>query len=689
MEDVVLNARTSLAPRNVKALQWISNSDSWSYTDSSGSPVWKESISRRRAPLFSLASLNASLKALDAEPLERIPAFKWETSRALVFKSGKFMYRFYPAKKVSEVVLELPTGPDAANIDIHESTHRIAYTVKNNLFLLVGGIQVPVTNEPDPGIVNGQLVHRQEFGIHKGTFWSPDGNKLAFYRKDERMVSDYPIPNYLNRPAAPKTIKYPMAGDSSHQVTVGIYDVNENRTIFLETGKPRNQYLTNIAWSPDERHIYIAVLNRGQDHMRLNQYDAASGAFIKTLFEEKDKRYVQPLHPMLFVPGKPGMFVWQSRRDGWNHLYLYDIKGSLIRQLTTGTWEVTDFKGMDPKGKQAYFISTTTGALNRDLYAVPLSGGKPVRHTKGKGIHRALINDRYDHFIDRYASMETPRRIMAKALHKKSSKLLLNADNPLDGFELGKVSVFNITNDEGDELHCRMVLPTGFDSTQKYPVIVYVYNGPNIQLINNGWQAGANLWYQYMAQHGFIMFTVDGRGSANRGMAFEQSLFRKMGTVELEDQLAGVKFLKSQAYVDTSRMGIHGWSYGGFMTTGMVTRHPGNFKVAVAGGSVIDWSFYEVMYTERYMDTPHENPQGYDDSNLLNYVQDLDCKLLMIHGTSDDVVVYQHQMVYLKEAIVSGKQVECFAYPGYGHNVRGKDRIHLLTMISKYFMEHL
>ncbi len=690
MEDVVLNARTSLSPANIPGLKWIAGTSFYSYTDTSaGEWVMKGMLKKNSSLLFSLNTLNASLLKINADTFLKLPAFEWKDYSTVIFENKEKLFRYNILSKSAELLIERNLNAGAENKEVHKQTNAVAYTVENNVWLWNKGKNIQVTDEKDKNIVCGQIVHREEFGITTGLFWSPSGQYLAFYRMDQTMVTDYPIINYSERPASATLIKYPMSGEKSHEVTVGVYDLNSGKTVFMKTGEPKEQYLTNIAWSTDEKSLYIVIVNRDQNHLLLNQYNSQSGDFMKTLFEERDEKYVHPQHPMEFVSTYPQQFVWQSRRDGWNHLYLYDTNGNLIRQLTSGKWEVTEFKGFDPKGTHAYFVSTITSMLNRDLCKVSLSGGEVLKLTSGKGFHNVVLNDRFEYFIDNYSSTDVPRKISIINNTGKEQKVILKAADPLTEFKTGRMNIFSLKNSTGDDLFCRMIFPADFDSTKKYPVIVYLYNGPNIQLIHNGWMGGTDLWYQYMAQHGFILFTIEGRGTANRGLKFEQALFRKMGTVEMEDQLTGINFLKSLSYVDPARMGIHGWSYGGFMTLSMITRNPGIFKAAVAGGSVIDWKYYEVMYTERYMDTPQQNPEGYDNSNLLNYLKDLECKLLMIHGTSDDVVVLQHSMIYLKKAIELNKQIDYFIYPGYPHNVRGKDRIHLLNMISDYFIRNL
>jgi dipeptidyl-peptidase-4 len=480
-----------------------------------------------------------------------------------------------------------------------------------------------------------------------------------------------------------------MAGDASHQVTLGVYNPVTKQTVFMKTGEPKDHYLTCVTWSPDQQSIYIAILNREQNHLWLNQYDAATGAFVKKLLEETSDKYVHPTHPLTFVPGRNDQFIWQSERDGYDHLYLYDTSGTLIRQLTKGNWVVNELKKYNDKTKEFIYTSSAVSPLEKHIYAVNINTGVSRKLTNASGWHDALASKDGSYIADVYSSGTNPYTMQLKEVKGNWTSTLLQAADPLKDFKRPQVRNIQLAADDSTLLYGKLILPTDFDSTKKYPVIVYLYNGPNVQIIKNTFPASDNLWYEYMAQKGFIVFTMDGRGSWNRGLAFEQATFRNLGKVEMDDQLRGVDYLKSLSYVDANRMGVHGWSFGGFMTTSLMLRHPGVFKAAVAGGPVIDWRMYEVMYTERYMDTPQENPKGYDSTNLINYVKNLKGKLLLIHGTSDDVVVWQHTIKFLKACVDNGVQVDYFVYPGHLHNVYGKDRTHLMQKISDYFIEKL
>jgi dipeptidyl-peptidase-4 len=689
IQEAVLKGRTSLAPKRLQALSFIPNHDQFSYIDNNTIFIGDKK-NGKTVPLIKLDELNQKLKSFNKDTLSSLTNISWKNKSEFYFSNKKEELMYNIDKKL---ISETDRKAEPTNLEEYLKepvTGAYSYCKDNNLYVVKDGKETQVTTDGSYEIVyTGKNVHQNEFGIDGKNFWSPKGNYLAFYRMDQSMVTDYPIIDWTTRPAKNINIKYPMAGNPSHHVTLGIYDVKNNKTIFVKTTGDKEQYLTNITWSADEKFIYIAVLNRGQNHMTLNEYNAINGEFVRTLFEEKDEKYVEPLHAMLFVKNNPKQFIWQSRRDGYNHFYLYDISGKLIKQLTKGTWEVKSENGFDEKGERLFFHANEQSPINQDFYSVNLKSGKITRITSGSGFHICVMDEKGNFIIDNFSAINTPREYYVINISSPKNNVIYTADNPIKDYKLGKWNVFTIKNNEGVDLYCRLVKPVDFDSTKKYPVLVYLYNGPHSQLVTNTWMGGAELWYQYMAQKGFIVFTLDGRGTDNRGKAFSQATHRQLGLKEMEDQLKGVEYLKNLSYVDGTRLGVHGWSFGGFMTTSLMTRHPDVFKVGAAGGPVIDWTYYEIMYTERYMDSPQENKEGYETNNLLNHVDKLKGKLLMIHGAQDPVVVWQHSVMYQKKAVDKGIQLDYYLYPGHEHNVLGKDRAHLMEKITNYFIDHL
>ena len=691
LEDAMVKNRTTLAVENLKQLQFLYGTNDFVHLKKiEGKDVWVKGNSKSpELPFLTLDQLNEKLKMAGYAALNAMPSIQFNVASDWILKADGNKIALNPLTNQAKILIDKTI---ASKVAVEETNAGfVAYVDGNNLFVSSSAYgNKKVTYDGSKDIVYAQSVHRDEFGINKGTFWSNNGKLLAYYRMDQSMVTDYPIIDWTKYPAVNENIKYPMAGGRSHQVTVGVYNAVINSTTWIKTGEPAEQYLTNIAWSPDDKWIYIALLNRQQDHMKLNQYNATTGEFVKTLFEEKDDKYVEPLVPMLFLKNKPDQFIWQSNRDGWNHLYLYDVNGNLIKQLTKGKWEVLDVKGFDTKGENLFYSSTEESPVTKNLYQLNLKTGITKRITVASGVHTTQISMDGSAVIDNYSNTTIPRMVQLIEIKTAKSTPLLQSPNPVADYELGNLSLFTIKNSAGDDLYCRMFKPVNFDSSKKYPVVVYWYGGPKAQMILNGWNGGAgDYWFQYMAERGFVVFTLDTRGSDNRGKIFEQSIFRKLGDVQMQDLMSGVNYLSNQSYVDKSRMGLFGWSFGGFLTTDFLLNHPGVFKAGVAGGPVMDWKYYEIMYGERYMDTPLENTEGYAATNLINQAGKLKDKLLLIHGIQDPVVVQQHSVNFVKACVDKGVQVDYMIYPGHEHNVLGKDRAHLYQKVTDYFTQYL
>jgi dipeptidyl-peptidase 4 len=689
MEEAVLGQRAKLAPQRLPNLTWIKGTSEFTFikTENDKDFLVKGDVSNSQKTLLTLEELNAILTKSELKEVKKFPGVKWVNPTAFEITVSQKLVQVDIAKKEAKVLVTL--DENGANTDIHPVTKAVAYTIENNLLVNANGKVNKVTMDTDLGIVNGQTVHRSEFGIHNGTFWSNSGELLAYYRMNETMVTDYPIIDNTATPAKATMIKYPMAGDKSHEVTVWVYNVTTGKKIMLNTGEPKEQFLTNVSWSPDDKFVYIAIVNREQNHMKFNKYDATFGNLVETLFEEKNDKYVEPEKPAVFVEGNPNQFIWKSERDGFNHLYLYETSGKLIKQLTKGNWIVTEVHGFDKKGTKVYFTATKESYTERHLYSVDIKSGEMKKLTEGEGTHFADLNIEAGYFIDHFTSVKVPKIISVVNLEGKKQSELLNAPNPLAEYNMPKMELVRLKNDMGPELQGRIIYPLNFDKTKKYPLIVYVYGGPQLQLINNTWLGSADLWMYYMAQQGYIVWSLDNRGSANRGFDFESAVHRQLGKMEMQDQMTGLQYVKNLGIVDEKRIGVHGWSFGGFMTTTLMTKQPDVFKVGVGGGPVIDWRMYEIMYTERYMDTPQENPEGYKENNLLNHVDNLKGKLMLIHGTADDVVLWQHSINYVKTCVDKGKQLDYFMYPGHLHNVMGKDRVHLMQKVTDYFNDYL
>ena len=691
VEEATLGRGRQFNPEDKVGLQWQDN-ENFTYVKNYAELIQHNIRTGEEKTIITAQDINKTLLENKIPSLKALYAYSWETPTVLKFTTDNYDVLYDIINKA--VTYKQDRDKNAANIHMHSSTRSIAYTIENNIFIKTSaGKIIQITSDEDKGIVNGSnYVHRQEFGINKGIFWSNSGRYMAFYRKDERMVADYPLVDVTKRIAEVKNIKYPMAGETSEEVSLGIYDIVTGKLVFIQPKGHKNDYLTRIAWDPSDKFIYIAELNRGQNHMHLNKYDATTGTFINTLFEEKNDKWVEPENDMLFLKTKPNQFVWQSERDGYNHLYLYDTNGKLLKQLTKGNFVITDIAGFDVKEENIYVMSTKQSPIERHLYRYNVKTGKETKLTIAAGMHSVKLSPDKRMFIDSYSNTTTPRNIDLIDNTGKKIKNLLSAKDPVkeQNYALGEMTLGTIKAADGTtDLHFRMIKPHNFNPANKYPVVVYVYGGPHAQLVTNSWLGGTGLFDYYLAQNGFIVFTVDNRGSADRGFAFESVIHRQNGQEEMKDQVKGVEYLASLPYVDTSRIGVSGWSYGGFMTTSLMLNYPDIFKVGSAGGPVIDWKFYEVMYGERYMDTPQENPEGYAKTSTLNKAKNLKGRLLMIHGDMDPVVVMQNSFSFLKAATDANVLVDYAVYPTHEHNVMGRDRVNLNKKIAQYFIDYL
>lgn len=581
---------------------------------------------------------------------------------------------------------ELPEG--ASNITKGGGKY-CAFTSGNGLYACDGsGNIIPIAVEDNPEIVFGQYVSRNEFGINSGIFWSNSGKKLAFYRKDNSLVSSFPLLDITSRTGTLMEIKYPMAGMSSENVRVGIYDFASNTTTYIQADDfGYDQYLTNITWAPDDGHIFIQVLDRSQKHMRLNMYGVSDGKPVKTILSEDSEKYVEPSDPLYFIKGSNEDFIYvTNNRDGYRNLYLCDTGGKIERLTEIDA----DAAYVANDGKYVYYTSAEISPVENHLFRISLKSGKKERLTFEQGWHNVSVSPDGKWFIDRWSSLDMPGRTDLASTDGKIRKTLAEAEDPTDGYAFTEVSLGTVKSADGKyDNYYRLIKPKDFDPAKKYPVILYVYGGPHSQMVRDTWLAEIRLWEMYMAQRGYLVYIQDNRGTSNRGTEYEQAIYGRCGQAEMADQMEGIKMLCGLPYVDSDRIGVHGWSYGGFMTISLITNYPETFKVAVAGGPVIDWKWYEVMYGERYMGNPSENAEGYEKVSLINRAGDLKGKLLICQGAVDNVVVWQHSLNFIRKCIEHNVQVDYFPYPCAEHNVTGKDRIHLMDKVTMYFEDYL
>jgi len=678
IDTAVLGYYKGLYPKSMPSLQFV-NTEKYIYRE--GTEYIIKDIRNKTEQKITLKNLQNTYP-----DLKRLPRLLEIDSAKMVFKyqNNMVVYDYTTNKELSSVTY----NEKAENTDFYAKKSQLAYTIDNNLYIATSdNSKIAITSFSDKNIVAGQAIARYEFGISKGTFWSPDGSYIAFYQKDETKVTNYPLIDNTTYPATVNNIKYPMAGQDSEIAKIGIYCVAKNKVIYLDIDTSDEHYLTNLSWSPDEKYVLVAEVNRAQDRYTLSTYNVKTGKKENQILEESNDRWVEPENDALFLPNSKTEFLWLSEKDGFKNLYLYHTKNKFIKQVTDFKFVIKSILGFDTSGENVLVSATGEDGRNTHVYKVNIATATSTQITVKAGTHRAQQKGNY--IIDNFSNLETPREISIINTDNKVSETIFTAKNPLQDYTIGDTSLVTLQSKDGFDLYGRMIKPANFDATKKYPVLVYVYGGTHAQLVTNSWLGGASLWMHWMAnQQDYIIFTLDNRGSANRGFAFESVIHRKAGDAAMEDQLIGIDYLKSFDYVNSKRIAVHGWSYGGFMASSLLLRHPAVFTTAVAGGPVTDWKYYEVMYGERYMDTPQENPEGYANSRLGKYIENLQGKLLLIHGSVDPTVVPQHSITLLQEAVEKNIQVDFFTYPMHPHNVRGKDRVHLMTKVLEYVLEN-
>ena len=693
IEEATLTAQRGFATQMVYSAKWRTN-DAVTYMEAPYNALTeKKNNGDTNNRFLTTEELQKALSEKSGKDIQlsMMPFnYHWESENEYSFTYNGSDSKYFVVYDIEEKKITKWIAFDATASEevIAPNQKFVVWLDKNNIVLSFDhGTTQKITNDPE-GIVNGSSnTHRQEFGIDRGFWISPDSKKILFYKKDERMVADYPLTDFSSRIAENNPFKYPMAGMKSEEVSLHIYDIETKKTIRLDIEGDKEQFLTMPTWSPNSTFVYTGVLNRGQDHLKLQRYNAQTGKLDRQLFEEKSSTYVEPSTSLKFI--NDNEFIYISDKDGYRQMYRYNTNG---KQLNSYVYNDVVFKSfVEVSSKEVYYTGTANRGMDKWLYKVDLKSGKTVPVTNGSGTFSVEINPAKTWYYSQYSNFDTPNNVSLKEINGNKSVEILNAPNPYEGkVAMPKVEMVTVQAADGaTTLNGRLIYPVDFNENEKYPVMIYVYGGPHAQLVTNRFGGGAGGFDYYMAQQGFVVFTLDNRGSDNRGKDFEHVIHRNLGQNEMEDQMKGVEFLKSKKFVDADRIGVYGWSFGGFMTTSLMLNHPETFKVGVAGGPVIDWKWYEVMYGERYMDTPEENPEGYEKTSLLNQADQLQGRLLMIHGAQDPVVVQQHSMEFIEACIKAGKQVDYFLYPTHEHNVLGKDRVHLNAKIADYFITHL
>ena len=574
---------------------------------------------------------------------------------------------------------------------------KIAFARENNLYVYDIATKEIVALTKDGkknSIINGitDWVYEEEFAFVRAFDWSKDSKKVAFIRFDESQVPEFSM-SIFKKDLYPtvETFKYPKAGEKNSEVSLHIYDVASKGTQKVNLSQYSDFYIARMKWTNEANVLSAQVLNRHQDNLDLLFVDGNSGA-TKVVLNEKDKAYVDVTDNLTFL--KDNSFIWTSEKDGFNHIYLYDKTGKLKNQVTKGNWEVTNYYGFDEKTNTVFYQSVENGSINRDVYSVNLNGKNKVRLSKSTGTNAATFSPNFQYFINTFSSATQPTTYTLNEA-KKGVQVQVIENNEvlaskLKGYNLPAKEFFVLKTAKGNELNAWILKPKDFDPTKKYPVFMYQYSGPGSQQVNNDWNSNDDYWFQMLAQQGYIIACVDGRGTGFKGAAFKKVTQKELGKYEVEDQIDAAKVIGDYPYVDKSRIGIWGWSYGGFMASNCILKGADVFKMAIAVAPVTNWRFYDSIYTERYMQTPQENASGYDENSPINHVNKLKGKYLLIHGSGDDNVHVQNSMQMMEALIQANKQFDSEIYPDKNHGIYGgKTRIQLFTKMTNFIKENL
>lgn len=574
---------------------------------------------------------------------------------------------------------------------------KIAYAFENNLYVydVISQTHLQITNDGKKNaIINGitDWVYEEEFAFVKAYDWNTSGEKIAFIRFDETNVPEFSMDLY-NEGLYPtqSVFKYPKAGEKNAIVSLHIYDLKTNTTKKINLGNYTDFYIPRIKWTNDNNTLSVHVMNRHQNNLDLHFVDANSGN-TQIILNEKDKAYIDVTDNLTFL--EDNSFIWTSEKDGYNHIYHYDKNGKLKKQITSGNWEVTNYYGFDEKNKTIYYQSVENGSINRDVYSIKINGKSKTRLSSKTGTNNSIFSPNFQYFINTYSSaINAPTFTLNESKTGALIKQIVinnEIEEKLAQYNIAPKEFFTLTTSKGNELNAWMIKPKNFDTSKKYPVFMYQYSGPGSQSVANQWNSSNDYWYYMLAQKGYIVVCVDGRGTGYKGAEFKKVTYKELGKYEVEDQIDAAKIIGNYSYVDKSRIGIFGWSYGGFMSSNCILKGNDVFKTAIAVAPVTSWRYYDSVYTERYMQTPQENASGYDDNSPINHVEKLKGNYLLIHGTADDNVHVQNTMKMIEALVQANKQFDWAIYPDKNHGIYGgKTRLQLYTKMTNFILEKL
>jgi dipeptidyl-peptidase-4 len=699
-------SQPSLSGRLTRGLSWTPDGKQLSYFETKGSgkeaktELWEmDAASRERRLLVDSDKLESILPPDTSKPTQatglgrRAPSqYQWAPDGAGILFQGPTALAWLDVK--SQSGRTLVSGKAAiADPKISPDGRFVSFVRGHNLWVvnLADGKERAITQGGTEEIRKGELdwVYPEELECKTGYWWAPDSSMIAYLEMDERKVSQYPMVDFSSPSGEAEMERYPTAGGANPIVKVSVVSLSGGEPRVMDIGAESDIYIPRVNWLTDSKRVAIQRLNRNQTTLDLLIAEAHTGK-SRTALSQSDSNWINVSDDLYFL--KDGKrFLWSSEGSGYRHLYLYDLEGKQVAQLTKGEWEVSAVDAVDEAKRLVYFTATEKSPLERQVYCVAFDGGGFTRLTKDEGTHAAVFGPNAASFYDTYSSVAAPpRQDLYRADGSRITVVDENKIAELAEYHLVPMEFFTVKSRDGVQLNASMIKPPDFNPQKKYPVLVYTYGGPHAQVVRNAWGGANFLWHELMAQKGYIIFSVDNRGSAGRGHAFESPLHFRMGAQELSDQRDGVQYLKSLPYVDANRIGIWGWSYGGHMTLHAMFEAGDDFKVGFAGGPVTDWRYYDSIYTERYLGLPQKNEKAYQDSSPVKYAAQLKGKLMIAHGTGDDNVHFANTLSVINDLIEAGKYVEVLAFPGRGHGVSDPPaRRVLMRRVTQFFLDNL
>ncbi|MFA6468944.1 MAG: S9 family peptidase [Bacteroidota bacterium] len=703
LEDIFLSSKFST--KTIKGMQWMKDGGSYTFLEtdsvSKSSAIYRYSVKDRKK---SMIVSGAQMKLNESDPSFRFTSYRWSPDeKSILFVSAppekQYLSRLSPAGNLFLHSIVTNSFTRITNVSVPQYNQKfspdgkkIGFVRENNIYIydIAESKETQLTFDGAEHLINGKFdwVYEEEFGISDGWYWSSDSKSIAFWQQDEQRVPEYTMTEWDSTHLNLVTMRYPKPGDPNSLTRIGIINVSTGKNEWIDLDFADDDYIPRMSWTNDPNILSFQRLNRAQNTLELIFYDAKK-RLKQTVLTEMSDTWVEVHDDLRFL--KNGTFIWSSERDGFNQLYLYKNDGTCIRQITKGQWDLDSFYGVDEKNRKVYFSSSEASPLERHIYSINLDGTGKKQLSSREGTNSADFSPNFEYYITSNSTAAHPSKISMTKNDGKELYLLEENELPaLKEYAMAKPSFFSFSTSDGVSLNATLLTPSNFDSTKKYPVLVYTYGGPGSQVVRNSWGGSNYAWHSLLTQKGYLIFMVDNRGTGARGSAFKKITYKNLGKWEVNDQIEGAKYLSSLAYVDQKRIGIWGWSYGGYMSCMTILTGSDYFKAAMAVAPVTHWKFYDTIYTERFMGTPENNPTGYEESAPINHADGLKGKFLLIHGTSDDNVHFQNSATLASSLQNANKQFQTMFYPNKNHGIGGGNtRIHLYTMMTQFILENL